>query len=205
MHPRQFKYLSLFWLVLAFSCTTKTSDENSKEILTTDTTLVQEVEEVADTTSNYLGLADTILDQIQNVTSWTVSSGSIKVSEIKLRGALTEVLYTINDGVSTTKYVMTFLNGRYVDHEALDRNSDMDLSYASYKSRQLRDEDGYWFLVVSYLESVVDSNLLDPTNKSWLKSGYSFDEVVTHTDSTTIKLTVKLDGQIIRDTLMHYP
>jgi hypothetical protein len=110
------------------------------------------------------------------------------------------IIYTVTDGVSFSKYLMTFSNGAYRDYEVLEQSSDADYSVTHYRYILLRDSNSCIFTTVHYQESAADKNVLaqDP---DYFKEGYNFENVAIRTDSTIIKLNISESGSIIRDTL----
>jgi hypothetical protein len=147
-------------------------------------------------------LRDTLLKQIHNISPWTITNGSIEIdSSSKFSTSNSQIRYNYSDGISSTDYIVTFTGDKYVDHEILNQSMDMDLSAASYSHKRLQLKKGFQFFVVTYNEFISDTNLLDPLDKTFMKSGYSFDQVKTRTDSIIVAVTIQPDGHIRRDTI----
>jgi hypothetical protein len=201
MHRISFIFIVVIFLSV-FSCSTATESQESAY-------------EQADTTKHTIGyndssvimpanvvLTDSILRQIHRISPWTITMGTIKVdSSSVITDIISQIRYNHSDGVGSTDYLVTFSGGKYLDLEILDSSPDMDLSGSTYTHKRLHRAKGSQYIVTTYIETVADTNILDPSNKSHLKSGYSFDQVKTKTDSVVVSLFVKADGGIQRDTI----
>ncbi|MCW3103663.1 MAG: hypothetical protein JWO09_2103 [Bacteroidetes bacterium] len=148
-------------------------------------------------------LQDSIIEQMNNITPWTYkySEGHLSINaKVKINDRSFYILYEIADGVSSTDYVMTFVDNHYKDYEVVDQHHDQELSFSRYEYKTLRNSSGRNFIVVDYIESAADKNKVDE-NDEWFKEGFNFENVKIETDSTVVSLTVMNNGTIKRDTL----
>lgn len=126
---------------------------------------------------------------------------SLVLESIKTINAnIFSLLCTHSDGVSTTTYLFTFNNNKVKDYEILVHSTDQDLSSPrDYEYKELRDSTDNKFVVVGYIQSVNDKNVL--TKDGAFKTGFNFENVTINVDSTVTTLVILNDGQIRRDTL----
>lgn len=150
-----------------------------------------------------IALQDTIVEQMKEVIGWKYRDGVTRLAinnKTKINNKAFYILFEIQDGVSLTNYIMTFVENKYKDYEVLDQGVDYDLSFSHHEHTTLRKSTKRNFIVVVYMESAADKSKVDEKGE-WFKEGFDFDNVEIKTDSTVISLTIKDGGTIKRDTI----
>ena len=152
---------------------------------------------------NNLPINDSIIAQIKNETNWKHDEfGRLELDTlVKLSDNDFYLLYNILDGVSSTKYLMTFKQNKFKDYEVLEWGPDADLSFARYEYSQLRQSQKNTFQKVHFIETPVDKSKVG--EDGWFKKGYTMDNVKINTDSTIVLFSINGDCSIKRDTLKH--
>jgi hypothetical protein len=171
-----------------------TTNDSISPVVSLDSTISNE---------NDLPVNDSIIAQIKNQTSWDRDEyGRLELDTlVKLSDDDFYLLYSIHDGVSSTKYLMTFKRNKFKDLEVLEWGPDADLSYARYEYSKLRESKKNTFKKVHFIETPIDKSKVD--ENGWFKEGYSMDNVEINTDSTIILFSINSDCSVKRDTLMH--
>lgn len=94
MRTQQFVFSIILVSALTLGCTNKSPERSVENMPEKDSVILAPASDFADP-----WLSDKILGQIQKITDWTISGGSINVDTVIHRNELTEILYTINDVV----------------------------------------------------------------------------------------------------------
>lgn len=180
--------------LLGCSDNSATTNDSISSVVKLDSTISNE---------NDLPVNDSIIAQIKNQTSWHRDEyGRLELDTlVKLSDDDFYLLYNIHDGVSSTKYLMTFKRNKFKDLEVLEREPDADLSHAHYEYSQLRQSPKNTFKKVHFVETPVDKSKVG--EDGWFKEGYTMDNVEINTDSTIILFSINSDCSIKRDTLKH--
>jgi hypothetical protein len=146
---------------------------------------------------------DSIVSQIKQQTNWDRAEyGSLEIDTlVKLNENDFYLIYNILDGVSSTKYLMTFRQNKYKDYEVLEFQPDAELSYSTYECSRLRQSKNNTFKKVLFVDAPVDKTKIG--DNGWFKEGYTQENVEMKTDSTTVLLTINKDAIIKRDTIKH--
>jgi hypothetical protein len=180
----------VFCLIACTETTTKTETSYTDTIVGFDDTTLDV--ESGTTSINNNWIYDTLVNR--NTSDYEERTVLIK-KNVRLNDSVFYVLYAVSGPVSSTQYVLPFINNKPQQHEMISETADADFSIPYYDYTEYEQSSDTLFKVFHYHQKVKYPDKV-LTKDGHFKEGFDFDNVDIKADTLITKMMIHSNGSI---------